>query len=107
MLAGIMEMFTYLKVGLSFVLGFVGIKMILVDIYKIPITVSLGIIGGLLALSILASLILKPREAHAVNQPFFKKAAVKDRNHFAPSVTPVLISLLIVLAILALVKWTG
>jgi tellurite resistance protein TerC len=56
MLAGVMEMFVYLKVGLSFVLVFVGVKMILVDIYKIPIGASLGIIGGILVLAILASL---------------------------------------------------
>src|SRR5512134_3369613 len=37
MLAGILEMFTYLKVGLSFVLCFVGTKMLLIDVYKIPI----------------------------------------------------------------------
>jgi len=107
MLAGIMEMFTYLKVGLSFVLCFVGVKMILVDIYKIPITVSLGIIGGLLALSVLASLILKPREAHDVKQAVPRKGDVKERNRFVSNFTPVLISVLIVLAILALVKWTG
>ena len=46
MLAGVMEMFVYLKMGLSFVLVFVGVKMILVDVYKIPIGASLGVIGG-------------------------------------------------------------
>jgi len=56
MLAGVMEMFVYLKVGLSFVLVFVGIKMISVDFYKIPIGLSLGVIGGILLLSVLASL---------------------------------------------------
>ena len=35
MLAGVMEMFVYLKVGLSFVLCFVGAKMLAVDFYKI------------------------------------------------------------------------
>ena len=56
MLAGVMEMFVYLKVGLSFVLVFVGVKMILVDVYKIPIGASLGVIGGILLLSVLMSL---------------------------------------------------
>ena len=55
LLAGVMQMFTYLKVGLSFVLCFVGVKMLLVDLYKIPIGASLSIIGGVLLLSILAS----------------------------------------------------
>ena len=39
MLAGVMDMFAYLKVGLSVVLCFVGAKMMLVDIYKVPIGV--------------------------------------------------------------------
>src|SRR4030095_7852377 len=55
LLAGVMQMFIYSKVGLSFVLGFVGAKMLLVDLYKIPIGASLSIIGGVLLLSILAS----------------------------------------------------
>jgi tellurite resistance protein TerC len=63
MLAGIMELFVYLKVGLSFVLVFVGVKMLLVDIYKIPIGASLGVIGGILLLSILASLASRRRAA--------------------------------------------
>jgi tellurite resistance protein TerC len=57
LLAGIMQMFAYLKVGLSFVLVFVGAKMLIVDLYKIPIGISLGMVGGILALSILASLV--------------------------------------------------
>ncbi|HEX6767717.1 MAG TPA: TerC family protein [Candidatus Binatia bacterium] len=65
MLAGVMEMFVYLKVGLSFVLVFVGIKMISVDFYKIPIGVSLGVIGGILLLSILASLLSQRRTVHS------------------------------------------
>jgi tellurite resistance protein TerC len=40
LLAGVMDMFRFLKVGLSFVLCFVGIKMVIVDFYKIPIGIS-------------------------------------------------------------------
>jgi TerC family integral membrane protein len=74
MLAGVMEMFAYLKVGLSFVLCFVGAKMLLVDIYKIPIGVSLAVIGGVLLLSILASLVIPPKKSreerpHKPRQP--------------------------------------
>lgn len=69
MLAGVMEMFVYLKVGLSFVLVFVGAKMIFVDIYKVPIGVSLGVIGGVLALSVLASLLFKPKRKHGAEPP--------------------------------------
>ena len=63
LLAGILEMFRYLKAGLSFVLCFVGVKMMLVDFYKIPIGVSLGVVAGILAVSILASLVVAPKAA--------------------------------------------
>ena len=63
MLAGIMEMFVYLKVGLSFVLCFVGTKMLMVDVYKIPIGTSLAVIGGVLLLSVIASLIVARKQA--------------------------------------------
>jgi predicted tellurium resistance membrane protein TerC len=55
-------MFTYLKVGLSFVLVFVGAKMLVADIYEIPIGVSLATVGGILALSILVSMVAQSRE---------------------------------------------
>jgi tellurite resistance protein TerC len=62
MLAGVMEMFVYLKIGLSFVLCFVGAKMMLVDVYKIPIGASLAVIGGVLLLSIVASWLIQPKK---------------------------------------------
>jgi len=63
LLAGIMDMFRYLKVGLSFVLCFVGAKMMLVDFYKIPIGISLGVVAGILSISILASFFVRPKRA--------------------------------------------
>jgi tellurite resistance protein TerC len=56
LLANVMGMFSYLKLGISFVLAFVGAKMLLSDIYPIPIHFSLGVIVGVLAVSIAASL---------------------------------------------------
>ena len=56
-LAGVMGMFHHLHYGLAAILGFVGVKMLLSDIYKIPIGISLGVIVGTLALSIIASLV--------------------------------------------------
>lgn len=55
--------FRYVKYGVGIVLGFVGIKMLLMDIYKIDIVVSLFIVVGVLALSVLLSHIIKPRQA--------------------------------------------
>jgi len=57
LLAGVMDRFRYLKVGLASVLVFVGFKMCIVEVYKIPVGVSLGVVAGILALSIVASLI--------------------------------------------------
>lgn len=61
--SGIIGYFRYLKVGLAFVLSFVGIKMLLAffDI-EIPIVASLLAIVSILVLAILVSLIVKPRE---------------------------------------------
>lgn len=56
LLAGVVDRFYYLKLGLSVVLVFVGIKMVMVDLYKIPVGLSLGIIAGILAISVMASL---------------------------------------------------
>jgi tellurite resistance protein TerC len=55
-LAGVMQKFIYLKIGLSAVLVFVGAKMTLADLYKIPSFVSLLVIAALLTISIVASL---------------------------------------------------
>jgi len=64
-LAGIMQLFHYLHYGLSAILVFVGVKMVLADIYKIPIGVALGVVAGLLLISVVAS-ILRPAEAAAI-----------------------------------------
>jgi len=59
-LAGMMDKFHYLKYGLALVLMFVGAKMLLAGVYKIPIWVSLAVIGVLLAGSVIASLLRRP-----------------------------------------------
>jgi tellurite resistance protein TerC len=61
-ISGIMRLFHYLHYGLSIVLSFVGLKMLLTDIYKIPIVISLGTIATVLLLSILASILWPARE---------------------------------------------
>jgi tellurite resistance protein TerC len=62
-LAGVMQLFHYLHYGLSVILVFVGIKMVLSDIYKIPIGISLVVVGLIIAGSIAASLIWPRKEA--------------------------------------------
>ena len=58
-LAGLMGRFRYLNAGLAVVLTFVGVKMVIVDVYDIPIYASLGVIVGALTIAIGAS-ILRP-----------------------------------------------
>jgi tellurite resistance protein TerC len=55
LLADVIDRFHYLKVGLSVVLVFVGLKMLAVDLYKVPIGVSLGVIVLVLGISVAAS----------------------------------------------------
>ncbi len=60
LLAGVIEKFHFLKQGLAFVLLFVGAKMLIMDLYKIPIGVSLGVVAALIGGSIALSL-LRPK----------------------------------------------
>ncbi|MBI4532089.1 MAG: TerC family protein [Candidatus Latescibacteria bacterium] len=67
-LAGIMQLFHYLHYGLSAILVFVGVKMLLADIYKIPIGIALGVVAGILFLSVIVS-IARPRKGEVVPVP--------------------------------------
>jgi tellurite resistance protein TerC len=60
MLAGLMDLFHYLHYGLAVVLIFIGAKMMGSHYYQIPTVVALGVVAGVLLVSVLASL-LHPR----------------------------------------------
>lgn len=68
-LAGVVHKFHYLRLGLSVVLSFVGVKMLLPDVskwalgtsYSIPTAVSLGVVALVITVSIVASLIRAQR----------------------------------------------
>lgn len=62
-LAGSLKYFTYLHYGLALILVFVGIKMLISDLYKFDPFVSLGIIALILSGSIIASFIIKKDES--------------------------------------------
>lgn len=67
MLAGVVENFRFLKYGLGFILIFVGLKMSWLNSVfdgKFPIMWSLGIIAGILAVTVLVSVIWKPKDSH-------------------------------------------
>lgn len=65
LLAGVMGKFYYLKLGLSGILAFVGVKMLLADLFKIPVVVSLLVISVVLAVAVIASL-LRARRLEAL-----------------------------------------
>ncbi len=61
LLAGVMDLFRYLRTGLAVILAFIGLKMLLYDLYHLPVTVSLGVVLGILAVSVSASVLTSPR----------------------------------------------
>jgi tellurite resistance protein TerC len=64
-LAGMLDKFVYLKPGISFILIFVGLKMLLSGWFHFPILLSLGVIVTTLALAVVLSLRRSAREAEA------------------------------------------
>ena len=55
--AGLVEVFHHLKFGLAAILVFVGTKMLISDFYKVPTGIALGVVLGVLCLSIFSSLL--------------------------------------------------
>ncbi len=67
-LAGVMELFHYLHYGLSSILVFVGAKMLISGLYKVPVEVALVVIASILIISIIAS-IIRPHKVGIVSKP--------------------------------------
>jgi tellurite resistance protein TerC len=68
LLAGMADRFRYLNIGLGVILAFVGIKMIMVEVYHMPTYVSLGVIALVLTITIVASLQAEKRDARRLEQ---------------------------------------
>ncbi|MBI4640466.1 MAG: TerC family protein [Candidatus Tectomicrobia bacterium] len=68
LLAGMMGMFRYLDTGLAVILCFVGVKMLLSEVYKIPIGLSLGMVCFILAVSVIASIYAAKAEAKLISE---------------------------------------
>jgi len=66
-LAGMEKYFTHLKYGLSAILIFVGVKMCIADLYKVPIEISLAFIILTLAVSVLTSMVMQRNERSTPN----------------------------------------
>lgn len=80
-LAGVMGKFHYLKVGLALVLIFVGGKMAITDLYRVPIAVSLAVVASLLAGSVVLSLLRPPAPAPVLArlEPETRSASLSDQ----------------------------
>ncbi len=63
LLAAVANKFHLLNYGLAVILVFIGTKMCLIDIYKIPVLFSLGVVIGILALTMLLSVRSAPTQA--------------------------------------------
>lgn len=56
-LAGVLQIFHYLNYGMAVILVFIGVKMLVADIMPVPIGAALGVVVGILAISVLASVL--------------------------------------------------
>ena len=75
-LSGIMQLFHYLHYGLSFILVFVGVKMLISKFYEVPVEIALGVIVGVLTISVIASMI-KPRKTEEIS-PIPNNSSVEE-----------------------------
>jgi tellurite resistance protein TerC len=62
LLANMHEKFHLLSYGLAIILVFIGTKMLLIDVYKIPVAWSLGVTASVLVATMLLSLYIKPKD---------------------------------------------
>jgi tellurite resistance protein TerC len=69
LLADLMHRFVYLKLGLALVLVWVGIKMLLLEVYKIPTGISLAVVLAVLAVAVTASWIRTRRSGEIATSP--------------------------------------
>jgi tellurite resistance protein TerC len=75
LLAGLLDRFVYLKVGLAALLTFAGVKILVSDIYHMPVGLSLGIIVAILGTSIVASIVATHPNRDALRGPVARIAA--------------------------------
>lgn len=65
LLADLAARFHLLKYGLAVILMLIGVKMLLLDLYKIPVLVALGLVALILVASVAGSLVLSPRASRS------------------------------------------
>ena len=79
-LAGIMRMFWYLKHGLIAVLFFVGVKMLVSEVYEMPVGIALGVVAFIMSVSILLS-IIKSRRERVILEPYEPSEGESKQDH--------------------------
>jgi tellurite resistance protein TerC len=85
-LAGLMGYFIYLRQGLVAILLFVGVKMLVSDIYKVPTLLSLAVIAALLVAAVVASLLAGRRESRdgvgdeVAHEPLTRKRSLQSTD---------------------------
>jgi tellurite resistance protein TerC len=77
-ISGLFYLFHYLVHGLALVLLFVGIKMLLTDVYHMPVYVSLGVVAALIFGSILASILFPKKGGSEFSTADNPEAAAPD-----------------------------
>jgi tellurite resistance protein TerC len=81
-LSGLFYLFRYLSTGVCIVLAFVGVKMLLTDIFPIPVLVSLGVIIAILAGSVILSIVLPKKKA--IEAPASGNPSTKEESKEQP-----------------------
>jgi tellurite resistance protein TerC len=81
LLAGMAGRFRYLNVGLGVILAFVGVKMLLTEVYHFPTWVSLAVIVTVLSVAIIASLRAERRDPHRVDEANRGQGSVDALTH--------------------------
>ncbi|NYF16744.1 tellurite resistance protein TerC [Microbacterium sp. AK009] len=88
LLADLIHRFRYLKIGLAFVLVWVGVKMALLDVVKIPTLVSLAVVAAIIAIAITASLVATRgqgrREIEVESAGAFRTATEEEMAELEP-----------------------
>lgn len=69
LLANFIHMFSYLKYGLAIILTFIGVKMVISPVYHISSPLSLSVVGGVLVLSVIASIAFSAKEEETKPEP--------------------------------------
>ncbi|MDX1657658.1 MAG: TerC family protein [Nitriliruptorales bacterium] len=91
-LAGLAGRFRYLDLGLAAILAFVGLKMLVVNVYHLPIAISIGVIAAILTIAIVASIRADrrglPTDEHHAPDPAHQQPSsdqeVSDPSHVPP-----------------------